>query len=384
MPTKPNKAGNQQNYVPAGNGDASGEYGDNATGSNVNWTNFAKPVETESKTSKYENKPKEQSKYKFSSQKGRFKYNNFWDTWDYYTPEEYEKYLRQKATAESYGYKGYEKDQWEDRDVKIIDKEESKKIVDESKKQFEEKVSKMDIYQLNKLSNDDIYKDAIKGVLGEEFTENDKDVFIKQNRDLLKQETQELESLINKRRLEVSKEYIDSNFTKIKGEHSIEDDLAKTNPKYNESGYYHINCQRCSYAYELRRRGYDVEAYPNDDDYGRKKGSFWTRQMKTTESYAFKNSIGAQRLHKKISEKVLAAGDGSRWAIEVQWHRSRSGHLFIVENVGGEVKYFDAQTGSSNVIHYLNNLATSKETTIKRMDNANFDIGVVMTGFSKK
>ena len=28
MPTKRNKAGNQQNYVPAGHGDASGEYGD--------------------------------------------------------------------------------------------------------------------------------------------------------------------------------------------------------------------------------------------------------------------------------------------------------------------------------------------------------------------
>lgn len=31
MPQKPNKAGQMQNYVPAGNGDASGEYGDNAT-----------------------------------------------------------------------------------------------------------------------------------------------------------------------------------------------------------------------------------------------------------------------------------------------------------------------------------------------------------------
>lgn len=39
MPTKPNKAGQQQNYVPAGNGDASGEYGDNATGSNKHFTN---------------------------------------------------------------------------------------------------------------------------------------------------------------------------------------------------------------------------------------------------------------------------------------------------------------------------------------------------------
>ena len=56
MPTKPNRAGQQQNYVPAGNGDASGEYGDNATGSNIHFTNFKKPegeivgTQTEGKT----------------------------------------------------------------------------------------------------------------------------------------------------------------------------------------------------------------------------------------------------------------------------------------------------------------------------------------------
>ena len=51
MPTKRNHAGNQQNYVPAGHGDASGEYGDNATGSNkhIQFTSFKKPKETRSK-----------------------------------------------------------------------------------------------------------------------------------------------------------------------------------------------------------------------------------------------------------------------------------------------------------------------------------------------
>ena len=50
MPTKPNRAGNQQNYVPAGNGDASGEYGDNATGSNIHFVNFKKPDDSSTKT----------------------------------------------------------------------------------------------------------------------------------------------------------------------------------------------------------------------------------------------------------------------------------------------------------------------------------------------
>ena len=37
MPKKLNSAGQMQNYVPEGNGDASGEYGDNASGSNVHY-----------------------------------------------------------------------------------------------------------------------------------------------------------------------------------------------------------------------------------------------------------------------------------------------------------------------------------------------------------
>lgn len=41
MPTKLNRAGKQQNYVPAGNGDASGEYG-NHTGSNKHFKTFKK------------------------------------------------------------------------------------------------------------------------------------------------------------------------------------------------------------------------------------------------------------------------------------------------------------------------------------------------------
>ena len=68
MPTKLNRAGQQQNYVPQGNGDASGEYADHASGSNKHFTNFAKPEEksfsnfakTEEQTTE---QPKEENKY---------------------------------------------------------------------------------------------------------------------------------------------------------------------------------------------------------------------------------------------------------------------------------------------------------------------------------
>lgn len=63
MPTKPNRAGQQQNYVPQGNGDASGEYADNASGSNIHFTNFKKPDEKSfSAFNKQPETPKEEVK----------------------------------------------------------------------------------------------------------------------------------------------------------------------------------------------------------------------------------------------------------------------------------------------------------------------------------
>lgn len=46
MPQKLNSAGKMQNYVPKGNGDASGEYGDNATGSNKHFKVFQKGTQS--------------------------------------------------------------------------------------------------------------------------------------------------------------------------------------------------------------------------------------------------------------------------------------------------------------------------------------------------
>lgn len=58
MPTKPNRAGQQQNYVPKGNGDASGEYGDNATGSNKHFTAFKQPGQQPQPTPAPKKQPK--------------------------------------------------------------------------------------------------------------------------------------------------------------------------------------------------------------------------------------------------------------------------------------------------------------------------------------
>lgn len=70
MPTKPNHSGQQQEYVPAGNGDASGEYADNATGSNVHFKSFKKPENDTSKGTQSKTKlPKDKKEKKEQPQK---------------------------------------------------------------------------------------------------------------------------------------------------------------------------------------------------------------------------------------------------------------------------------------------------------------------------
>lgn len=43
---------------------------------------------------------------------------------------------------------------------------------------------------------------------------------------------------------------------------TIDEALAATNPNYDKGLEWQQNCQRCVFAYEMERRGYDVEAMP--------------------------------------------------------------------------------------------------------------------------
>jgi hypothetical protein len=55
----------------------------------------------------------------------------------------------------------------------------------------------------------------------------------------------------------------DSVFERIEGEHSLQQDLAAVNPNLGTGKpEYALNCGDCIVAYEMRRRGFDVEAMP--------------------------------------------------------------------------------------------------------------------------
>ena len=76
MPKKPNGAGGMQEYVPAGNGDASGEYG-NSKGENKHFGSFKKGTGTKGGTSKVST-PEERKKYYDDKYAGTKEYTVTW------------------------------------------------------------------------------------------------------------------------------------------------------------------------------------------------------------------------------------------------------------------------------------------------------------------
>ena len=130
---------------------------------------------------------------------------------------------------------------------------------------------------------------------------------------------------------------------------SVQEAAANANPFYSTRGAegdFSENCQRCVVAYELRRRGYDVVALPTYagdtlPSRGRWQGAF---QKARTIDVGSSNPKTAQT---NLESQMKSFGNGSRGVVRIP------GHVFNVENVGGKIRYVDAQT---NTIYNSNNV----------------------------
>lgn len=137
-----------------------------------------------------------------------------------------------------------------------------------------------------------------------------------------------------------------------------EADGSKCNPKFSlpeakDLGYWH-NCQSCTVAYELRRRGFNVEASPNKDNefYNKwciqNKFNWVDRFLKENgkranyiRSTTIKDS-GVAKL-KFIEDQTAVQG---RYEIYCAWKGREDGHVFIIERQkDGNLLWYDPQTG---------------------------------------
>lgn len=124
--------------------------------------------------------------------------------------------------------------------------------------------------------------------------------------------------------------------------------LSGTNPNYDKAREYQINCQRCVPTYEMRRRGYDVEALGNYDKrlsslinirkmWGVKNDEIF-RNYRKNESGELENLNIAY-----FKEYLKNIENGERHQIGWLW-REESGHTILVERKNGILKFIDPQT----------------------------------------
>lgn len=121
-----------------------------------------------------------------------------------------------------------------------------------------------------------------------------------------------------------------------------EEDMAEINEKYNQGVEYQNNCYSCTIAYDMRRRGYDVEAIPDPD------GDFFLDYRQAyinpkTKSYT--ENMDADTMAKTLISDLKAEGEGARGNLGVQWlPQFGGGHSMAWEVQNGKVIIRDNQT----------------------------------------
>lgn len=162
-------------------------------------------------------------------------------------------------------------------------------------------------------------------------------------------------------------------------------DGGSPNPNYKKGGSYAKNCQTCVVAYELRRRGFDVEALNNY------KGSMSeVLSYNTSLAWVDRNTgkppayiVPAKRTVKQAFEYLKTDLEKEhRYTIEFVWKRERHGHIIhLWKNKDNEFSLYDPQDGTNTkgnarVFAYLKEV---RPTTIKLLDVQNCDVNMNVT-----
>lgn len=141
-------------------------------------------------------------------------------------------------------------------------------------------------------------------------------------------------------------------------------DEGKANPNYNVDMKYHINCQTCTVANELRRRGFDVQAKSFEAWEKMQKGkntrlADWRDRFLNTDgssaskSYSWSSSFARKKGYKQMTEKRVmefitdSTATEGRYEIYVAWKGTSSSHVFIAEKTKSGLKLFDPQSGKA-------------------------------------
>lgn len=160
-----------------------------------------------------------------------------------------------------------------------------------------------------------------------------------------------------------------SDLPTIKTNHSIIDDLKSINPRYPtvrptkwgaKDSVWETNCGYCATAFEMRRRGFDVEAVSNG------RGMSPITPLSLFEGVEIKTTTPKSAID-DIRKECIKWGEGARGMVSVSW-KGGGGHAFSFEHVDnyGLPEFMDPQVNSSNAMSYF-----SKASSVRfiRLDN---------------
>jgi hypothetical protein len=146
----------------------------------------------------------------------------------------------------------------------------------------------------------------------------------------------------------------------------IDETLDKVNPRFDRTkSAYRENCTSVVQATEIRRRGSDVEAGPLEKNLRKDEGGPGGQPLSVIEQAWDRRFTPATK--SEIDEAFKQPG--SRGVVAILWNGpGGGGHVFNVENVGGNVRYLDGQPTPpvADASHYF---AKGHSTEYLRLDD---------------
>lgn len=161
-------------------------------------------------------------------------------------------------------------------------------------------------------------------------------------------------------------------------------DTGKVNPKYNSEDTCKINCQSCCIAYELRRRGFNVEARPKtsllqrriaEDDNLAWIDPITKQKPKYAYGGSFPNEKGRFDLQTHIDDIERFTSEDGRYFIGWYWKTSiGGGHIITAERKGGTLLFYDSQNDTILNLEqfkkmYLADFGRSWSVSVIRVDD---------------
>ncbi len=168
-------------------------------------------------------------------------------------------------------------------------------------------------------------------------------------------------------------------------------DGTSVNPRFSEGGDYRINCQSCTLAYEMRCRGYNIEARPRGDPAKGGSGALGDKLCNycysayidvDTGRHPIIHGVPCKNTRKKSEcKKMLDSIDriiqpGERYAFWCGWKGCDYGHIFnMAKSEKGTLYLIDSQQGiflkgkSAAFEGYFAKHAEMEHTRIFRTDN---------------